>query len=144
MELTKFSDYSLRTLIYLGINEERVVPLLEISEAYSISRNTLAKISNFLSQHEVIISSRGNQGGVRLAKAAEDINIGTLVRKTESHIPLVECFASDGGSCCINKCCTLKGVLRSAENAFYKELEKYSLADLITGKSRIREAFGIG
>lgn len=138
MELTKFSDYSLRMLLYLGLHEKRNVSLLEISEAYSISRNHLVKIAKHLSDLEVIMTVRGKGGGIQLAQPHDKINIGEIVRSTEGHIPLVECFNPDTNKCCIISSCTLKGILKKAEQAFYKELDKYSLEDLLRGKLKLK------
>ena len=137
MELTKFSDYSLRLLLYLGIHDERNVSLVEIAEAYSISRNHLVKIANHLSQLGIVETIRGKGGGIRLSCDPADLNIGKVVRSTEGHIPLVECFSPSTNGCCIINSCTLKGVLTKAERAFYKELDQYSLKDLLRGKKKL-------
>lgn len=141
MELTKFSDYSLRLLLYLGLNDDRNVSLIEIAEAYSISRNHLVKIANHLSQAGIITTIRGKGGGIKLAAEQSEINIGKVVRSTEGHIPLVECFSSETNKCCITQGCTLKGVLKKAERAFYHELDQYSLKDLLRSKKKLSGLF---
>ncbi len=141
MELTKFSDYSLRMLLYLGLNPDRLVSIVEIADAYSISRNHLVKISNHLAQLGLIRTARGKGGGIQLAKDPEEINIGAVVRSTEGHSPLVECFDSANNTCCIIKSCTLKGVLKRAEKAFYAELDQHSLKNLLSNRKSLSAAF---
>lgn len=135
MELSKFSDYSLRMLLYLGLNPDRLVSLVEIADAYSISRNHLVKISNHLAKMNLVRATRGKGGGLQLSKAPEEINIGEIVRSTEGHSPLVECFDPSNNTCCIIKSCTLKGVLKKAEKAFYAELDQHTLKSLLRNKA---------
>jgi len=131
-------------LLYLGLHENRNVSLVEIADAYSISRNHLVKIANHLSQLGIITTIRGKGGGIILAKPQEEIVIGKVVRSTEGHIPLVECFSPETNSCCINNSCTLKGVLKKAEQAFYQELDKYSLKDLLRSKKKLASVLSKG
>lgn len=143
MELTKFSDYSLRALIYLGLNSDRIVSLAEIADAYDISRNHLVKIGSHLAQQGYIETLRGKGGGIRLAKPPTEIVVGTLVRSTKNNSRLVECFDPATNQCRIASCCSLKSVLRKAEAAFFAELDKVTLADLLRGRNRLKEALSL-
>jgi Rrf2 family transcriptional regulator, nitric oxide-sensitive transcriptional repressor len=129
MQLTLFSDYSLRVLLYLTAHRERVVALPEISKAYGISHNHLIKVMQRLVAGGWIESVRGRGGGVRLARDPRDINVGAVVRATEPHLDLVECFNAGTNTCPIDAACGLKGALLRARAAFMSELERYSLAD---------------
>jgi Rrf2 family transcriptional regulator, nitric oxide-sensitive transcriptional repressor len=129
MQLTLFSDYSLRVLLYLTAHRERVVALPEISKAYGISQNHLIKVMQRLVAGGWIESVRGRGGGVRLARDPRDINVAAVVRATEPHLDLVECFNTETNTCPIDAACGLKGALLRARGAFLSELERYSLAD---------------
>jgi Rrf2 family nitric oxide-sensitive transcriptional repressor len=129
MQLTLFSDYSLRILLYLTANPERRVPLPEISAAYGISQNHLVKVVQGLIEAELIESLRGRGGGLRLARAPGDINVAAVVKRTEPHLNLVECFEKKTNTCPIEPACGLKGALLKAQDAFFAELERYTLAD---------------
>jgi Rrf2 family transcriptional regulator, nitric oxide-sensitive transcriptional repressor len=129
VQLTQFSDYSLRTLLYLASHAERWVPLPEISRAYGISQNHLAKVVQLLQGHGLVESSRGRSGGLKLAKPPASINIGAVVRATEPHLHLVECFDAENNTCPIDPACGLKGVLLAAQRAFWRELDAHTLAD---------------
>lgn len=139
MELTKFSDYSLRLLIYLGAHRDRVVAISEVANAYGISRNHLVKIVVHLTQLELVQTIRGQKGGIRLAKEPSDINIGILIRQTEASLSLLECFDPATNTCRIAPCCALKGIMKRALAAFFHELDKHSLADLLGDPRRLRE-----
>jgi Rrf2 family nitric oxide-sensitive transcriptional repressor len=129
MQLTLFSDYSLRVLLYLSAHRERRVPLPEISAAYGISQNHLVKVVQRLIEERLVESVRGRGGGLRLAQEPCDINVAAVVRLTEPNLNLVECFDARTNTCPIDPACGLKKALVRAQNAFFSELERYSLAD---------------
>jgi Rrf2 family nitric oxide-sensitive transcriptional repressor len=131
MRLTHYSDYALRMLIYVAVHPERVVTISEISKSYSISKNHLMKIANELSAAGIIETVRGRNGGLRLAKAPAEINIGAIVRMTESDSSLVECFDPVTNQCVITRACRLKFILAQALEAFYQRLDQETLADLV-------------
>lgn len=131
MQLTLFSDYSLRLLLYLSVHRERRVALPEISAAYGISQHHLVKVVQKLSDEGLIESVRGRGGGLRLAREPRDVNVADVVRLTEPHSTLVECFEARSNTCPIDGACGLKGALLRAQHAFFAELERYTLADFV-------------
>src|SRR3954451_7150861 len=92
MQLTRFSDYSLRLLLYLAANPDRLVSIDEVSRAYGVSHHHLVKIVQLLVDRKLVASTRGRGGGLRLNREPAAINVGALVRITEPHFDLVECF----------------------------------------------------
>lgn len=135
MQLTIYTDYSLRVLIYLGVHRERRVTISEISNAYGISRNHLVKVVHQLSNHGWITTIRGKNGGMHLAFPPEQINIGTIIRQTEPHMNLLECFDKDNNNCSISPACSLKRVLYQARRAFMEVLDQQTLADVLDSHS---------
>jgi Rrf2 family nitric oxide-sensitive transcriptional repressor len=142
MEMSQFTDYSLRALIYSGLEPERLVSVRSISEAFNISQNHLVKVVHKLSQLGYLDTFKGRGGGFRLAMEPADINIGELVRKTE-RFAIVECLSPGGGSCCITGFCQLKGALAKAQQAFLGVLDGYTLSDFLKPKSSLREALSL-
>lgn len=140
MRLTSYSDYSLRVLLYVAVNSEKLVTIKEISEAYEISSNHLMKIIYNLGKMNYIETIRGRNGGIRLSKQPVDINIGELIRKTEEDFYLVECFKEDN-NCVITPVCSLKHMLNEALNSFFLVLDTYTLEDILTNKSVLKEYF---
>ncbi len=132
MKLTSFSDYTLRVLMFLALNRERLATIPEIAAAYGISENHLMKVVHHLARAGTIESVRGRGGGVRLAHAPEDIRLGEVVRASEGDAPIVECLSSDAGKCRIAPACRLTAVLVGAFDALYAKLDEYTLADLVT------------
>jgi Rrf2 family transcriptional regulator, nitric oxide-sensitive transcriptional repressor len=131
MQLTLFSDYSLRILLYLTAHRGRRVTLPEISTAYGISQNHLVKVVQRLIEEGWVESVRGRGGGLSLAREPSEINIATVVRVTEPHMNLVECFDARTNTCPIDPACGLKKVLQRAQQAFLAELEQHTLADFL-------------
>lgn len=130
MHITRYTDYSLRVLIYLAARTDRLVTIQEIADSYGISRNHLMKVVHQLNRSGYIETIRGKKGGMRLYMAPADINIGALVRETEQGLNLVECF-SPGNSCTITPVCGLKTMFSEALDAFFQVLDRYTLADVI-------------
>ncbi|MCE4224531.1 Rrf2 family transcriptional regulator [Methylobacterium sp. C25] len=129
MRLTRYTDYALRTLIYLGLNEPRLSSIADVAQAYGISESHLTKVVHQLGKLGLVHTMRGRGGGLRLGKQPEDIVIGAVVRQTEDDLALVECFAS--GACAITAPCRLRKALGEALAAFLDVLDGYTLADLL-------------
>lgn len=129
MRLTRYTDYALRTLIYLGLHEPRQSSIAEIARAYGISESHLTKVVHQLGRLGLIRTARGRGGGLRLGRRADEIVIGAVVRQTEDDLALVECFA--GGACAITAPCRLRRALGEALAAFLAVLDGYTLADLL-------------
>jgi Rrf2 family nitric oxide-sensitive transcriptional repressor len=137
MRLTTFSDYGLRVLMYLGTHDDRLATIGEIARAYDISENHLTKVVHHLAQCGYVETARGRGGGMRLARAPQDINLGAVLRGTEDRRHLVECFDPQTSGCRIAPGCTLKGVLGQAMDAFFEVLDRRSLADLMVTRPKL-------
>ena len=131
MHLTKFSDYSLRVLIYLALHTDRPVSVGEISRAYRVSSHIVVKVVQSLIADGLVASVRGRHGGLRLKQPPDQINVGALVRRYEPTWDLVECFDPPTNTCPIAPACGLKGALHRAQRAFLDVLEEHTLADFL-------------
>lgn len=130
MQLTRFTDYSLRVLIYLTVHRERRVPVPEVARAFAVSQHHLTKVAQHLRDLGLVEMQAGRGGGMTLAREPEALNLGALVRASEPNLELAECFGS-GGACAILPECRLKGVLDQALGAFLAVLDEHTLADLV-------------
>ncbi|MBA1146832.1 Rrf2 family transcriptional regulator [Ectothiorhodospiraceae bacterium WFHF3C12] len=142
MRLTRFTDYSLRVLIFLGIKQDGLSTIKEIADHYDISKNHLMKVVYELNRLGYIETVRGKNGGMRLNQDPDTINLGALVRRTENDLDLVECF-SDGNRCVITPACRLKSILGEALNAFIGVLDQYTLTDLLAEQQALAELLRI-
>lgn len=142
MKLTRFTDYSLRVLMYLGLKDDERVTIREISDAYGISRNHLMKVVSLLTRMGYLDARRGPGGGISLAKDPREIIIADVVRDMEDDLNLVECFC-EGGHCVISPFCELKGALTKALSAYLETLEEYTLLDLLEPRNELSHALGV-
>lgn len=142
MKLTRFTDYSLRVLIYLGLKDDGRVTIREISEAYGISRNHLMKVVSLLTRMGYLDARRGPGGGIALAKPPGEIIVANVVRDMEDDLNLVECFCKDG-TCIIKPVCELKSVLTKALMAYLDTLENYTLLDLLQPEVELSQVLGL-
>jgi Rrf2 family nitric oxide-sensitive transcriptional repressor len=131
VQLTQFSDYSLRLVLYLAVHPERPVPIQEISRAYGVSHHHMVKVAQRLIEDGMVASVRGRNGGLTLGRLPSEINVGRLVRITEPHLDLVECFDARRNTCPIDRACGLKGVLLEAQAAFLEVLDRHTVADFL-------------
>ena len=134
MQLTQFTDYGLRSLMYLAAYPDRLCSVREIAEHYAISRNHLVKVGHRLAQLGYITSSKGKGGGVRLAHNPKNLRLGDLVLALEPNMHLVECFNRETNTCTVISICTMKHFLADASRDFIKALNQHTLADAVIDK----------
>ena len=139
MQLTKFSDYALRVLIYVESAKDELVTIDQIASAYGISRAHLMKVVNTLTREGFLNAVRGRSGGLRLAKPPGEIRLGDVLRATEPDFAIVECF-STGSPCAITRCCRLSGVLQDALGGFLDVMDRHTLADIALGPRVLKKA----
>lgn len=139
MRLALSTDYALRTLIFVGAKGGRLATIAEIAESFDISKSHLMKVVNRLSQQGYLDTTRGKGGGIRLARSAAEIRVGTVVRETEEDLAVMGCLA-ESGFCRIEECCVLRDALRAATRAFLQTLDNYTLADLLAPGAQLAES----
>lgn len=142
MRLTRFTDYSLRVLIYLGLQGDQRVTILEISKAYNISRNHLMKVVSNLTGHGYVAAYRGPGGGLVLARPASEINLAAVILDIEEDLNLVECFCPQG-RCVITSACQLSILLHQAFQAYMQILQAHTLQDLLQPAPVLENMLGI-
>ncbi|MDI2112303.1 RrF2 family transcriptional regulator [Commensalibacter nepenthis] len=123
MQLSLYTDYALRVLIYLSIHQDRLSSIHEIATCYDISQNHLMKVVHHLGKADFISTVRGRRGGLRLNKPPCDITLGSIVRHTEDTEQPIKC-----GKCVIQKNCIIKSIIFNAFESFYTVLDQYTLA----------------
>jgi Rrf2 family transcriptional regulator, nitric oxide-sensitive transcriptional repressor len=131
VQLTRYTDYSLRVLLYLALTG-REATIAEIAERYGISENHLVKVVHHLGTLGYIETRRGRHGGIRLAREPGKVSVGEVVRAVEPNFTLVECFDIVNGTCPIAGVCGLEDLLWQAHDAFMQHLDKFTLAECLT------------
>ncbi len=137
MELNQFTDYSLRTLIFVALRDGEMSSIKQIATAYAISENHLVKVVHKLGKLGFLQTVRGRNGGVRLAREPENIGVGEVVRSVES-FGMAECIPPRDGVCCFAGVCALQAGLQKATQAFMAELDKLTIADLVGNRAQLK------
>ena len=141
MRLTLYTDYSLRMLMYLGLNPDLTPTIQQIADSFDISQNHLMKVAHELGQMGYVETVRGRNGGLRLAKPAKEIKLGDVINDCENDFALVECFDNERNQCVLTPACRLKHVLRESLDSFFQSLNQYSVADLLLEKKALMRSF---
>jgi len=132
MQLTQFTDYSLRTLVFLGAHPGELCTIAQVAAAYGISVNHVMKVVNRLASFGYVETIRGKGGGLRLARAPRLINLGEVVRNMEERFDIVECFNEQHQTCRLLPACTLRSVLSDARRNFMATLDGHTLESVIS------------
>lgn len=129
MQLTQFTDFSLRVLLYQCLKMRRST-VKEISRNFNISQNHLLKVVHNLGKLGLVKNFKGRGGGIEIHPAALEMTISEVVQKTESNMNLVECFDKHENTCPIIGACKLEKLLYRARKAFLLELSRVKIKDL--------------
>ena len=116
--------------MYLGVSDQESMTIKGVAERYGISKNHLMKVVQELSAQGYVEATRGKNGGIKLKRLPEEINIGELVRKFEQDSTFVECYG-ENNHCVITPACQLKQMFSGALEQFFQHLEQFTLAHLI-------------
>ncbi|RDY26701.1 Rrf2 family transcriptional regulator [Romboutsia weinsteinii] len=131
MNLSKFTDYSFRILIYLGNNPNELFTVDELSNILNLSTHHIKKIVYKLAKNNYIVSSKGRNGGIKLTSDPCDINLGDVFQTMEENLSIVECFSTESNTCNVAGSCKLKPILNEALESFRLKLSEYTLEDLL-------------
>ncbi len=137
MRLTIRTNLAMRTLMFCAVHRGRMVRKHEIASACNASENHLGVVVNLLGQAGYIETTRGRNGGIRLARAPETVSVGEVFRLFEATAPFAECFAAADNRCPLACACRLKGTLAVAVEAFYAALDGVTLADLVEDNTEL-------
>ncbi len=137
MQLTRFSDFALRVLMYVHAAGGRIVTIEEVAVSYRISKPHLMKVVSALVRAGYLTAVRGRTGGIVLGQPADKIRLGDVIRKTEPDMALVECL-TPGSQCVIGTCCRLPGILERALGAFLAELDRHTVASIALKPKELR------
>lgn len=138
MQLTRYTDFGIRTLMYLAIQPEReeLFRISEITEVFDLSPNHVSKIVHHLGKLGYLETIRGKSGGFRLGMSPKDINVGKLVRVLENSLAPIDCSKP---YCRFTPSCQLKGVLADAVAAYLAVIDAFTLEDIVSNKDELKQ-----
>ena len=141
MRLTVHTDYSIRTLIYLAVREDKLATISDISEQYQISKNHMMKVAQEVVHQGFVVSERGRHGGLRLARPPSEINLGDVVERMEADFYLVSCLDPEKNNCKISGNCGAQTIMHEAIAAFIKVFKQYTLEDAVINEQKLKNIF---
>lgn len=131
MQISKFTDYAFRALIYLARNRDETATVDKLAKYLEVSEHHMKKVIHKLAKTGYIISTKGRNGGLKLGLEPSEINLGKVLVATEENLNLVECMANPKLCPLMTNNCNLKGILSKSLQAFINELSKYTLEDIL-------------
>ena len=143
MQLSSFSDFALRTLMLLAVAGDKPMPVREIAARHGLSFDHVAKIAQFLAREGFVASTRGRGGGLRLARPADVIMIGDVLRLSEAGSGPAECLRGGKVTCVLAQVCGLTPILADAHEAFFASLDHKTLADALPRRTSVQRALGL-
>ena len=143
MRLTTRTSLAIRTLMFCAVNPDRTVRKHEVAEACNASENHIAQVIHLLAQKKFLRTVRGRSGGLMLGRPAEKITVGEVFRDFEAVLPFAECFSGRENTCPLASACRLQCLLSDALKAFYAELDRVSVADLVAGNTELKALLSV-
>jgi Rrf2 family transcriptional regulator, nitric oxide-sensitive transcriptional repressor len=142
MRHTSHADFALRVLLYLRVAPGRQGSVAEIAEAHDVSRHHLVKVVQHLAAAEIVATSRGRGGGVRLVRDPSSISVGEVIRAMEKDFAVVECLGP-ARFCRVAGVCGARNVFSRALDAYFEVLDRSSLEDIAANDLGLRGALGL-
>lgn len=130
MQLTRFSDLSLRLLMYLASRDypmDAMVTARAVSTLFNVPYTHMVKVVHRLGQEGWITTTKGEGGGLRLSRSPKSIRIGDVLRCTEPEHALIDCFTQP---CPLRGSCLLKDALDEGYTTFFAKMNEFTLADV--------------
>ncbi|MGV6803163.1 MAG: Rrf2 family transcriptional regulator [Ruegeria sp.] len=137
MKLTSYSNYALRSLQLAALKAPNRIRVDDVVRVHGLARPHIVKIVHELGRAGYLETVRGRGGGFRLAKPAESIVIGDVVRLTEGPLDLVECFNPEKNTCPLIGICKLSQAIQKATRAFMDVLDDLTLADIASNRGEL-------
>jgi len=130
VRINAFSDVCLRALMLLcAAPGDELFTTQAIADGVGTPYNHVSKAVLKLRSLGLVEAVRGRGGGVRISAAGRRMTVGALLRQLDAREDLVDC-ESPNGDCPLNHDCGLRGALRRAREAFYRELDDLVISSL--------------
>ena len=137
MKLTSYTNYALRSLQLAALNAPSLVRIDDVVKIHGLAKPHVRKIIHVLGRADLLVTHRGRSGGFQLARAANTIVVGDVVRLTEGPLDVVECFNPKTNTCPLIGVCKLSRAMQQATDAFMAVLDDLTIADIASNKAQL-------
>ncbi|MEX1235871.1 MAG: Rrf2 family transcriptional regulator [Roseovarius sp.] len=139
MKLTSYTNYALRSLQLAALKSPELVRVDDVAKIHGLSKPHIMKIVHELGKAGYLETVRGRGGGFRLARPAEEMIVGDVVRITEGPLEVVECFNSDKNTCPLIGICILSRKIKEATAAFMAVLDELTIAQISANRGQLMD-----
>lgn len=144
MRISKKSEYALRALIDIALRQTQgrdLSQIPEMAQRTQIPEKFLEQILLNLKNAGILKSKRGVDGGYGLARSADKIPLGEVVRLMDGPLAPVGCVSEttcEPCSCPDPETCGLRLVMRQVRDALSSVLDQYTLAQVAAETAQMR------
>ncbi len=132
MKMSTKGRYGLRAMIDLAAHEDgQPTSLAVIARSEELSERYLEQLMTKLRKAGLVTSCRGSSGGYSLAKEADQISVGDILRALEGDLSPVECSAATEADCENSQVCVAKYVWQKINDSINEAVDGISLAELV-------------
>ena len=131
MQLSKFTDYTFRALIYLAMHQEELCTVEQLATTLNVSEHHLKKVIHKLAKTDYVTSIKGRMGGLKLGVSPKEINLGKVLMITEENLNIVQCLNQECVCDFLSSECKLKAIVKDSLNKFIEEFSHYTLEDIL-------------
>jgi len=131
LRMGKLTDYGIVLMVEMADRPTHLYKAAELSEQLQLPQPTVSKLLQRLSLGGFLESTRGVNGGYRLAKAASEITVAGIIRSLEGQGGLTECVEQPG-ACSQEDTCAIRGKWPAINAAIWHALTGITLADMAT------------
>lgn len=130
LRISKLADYATLIMSALAKEADKLTSASVLARQLGLSLPVVSKILKMLGQAELLTSTRGVEGGYRLARPAAEISVAEIVSAIEGKFSVTECCRESSG-CAITETCTTKSNWQSINQVIYSTLAKLTLKDMM-------------
>lgn len=139
MMISTRGRYALRMMLDLAEYQgDGCVALKDVARRQEISKKYLEQIIPILNRAELLQTTRGYQGGYRLARKPEDYTLGDILRATEGSLAPVSCLEGDANLCARQGDCATLPVWQGLDRVVNEYLDGITLQDVLDEQNRRR------
>lgn len=136
LRISKLTDYGTVVLAHLAANQAAVCSAADVAAATGVTLPTVSKLLKLLARAELVVSTRGANGGYRLSRAPHEITAADVIDALEGPVSITECSASDG-DCEHEGVCSVGDAWQRINVAIRRALQDITLNDLVRSKSPV-------
>lgn len=131
MKISTKGRYAVRVMLDLAVhNTGEYIKVKQIAERQEISEKYLEQIISVLNKAGFVKSTRGAQGGYRIAGNPENYTVGMVLRLTEGKLCPVSCLEDEVNQCGRCDTCETLTVWKELHEAINKVVDGVTIADL--------------